>query len=83
MAREYNTLTEENFIGEHPLCSYVQAYLKSEDLTIGDEWNTVEYMRWIEDKQAAFRKLYKIPEHITYNQSQNEIFLEFIGYTNY
>jgi hypothetical protein len=78
--RAKHILTKDNFTGEHPLCSYVQAYLKLNNLKVGDSWDNVDYMFWIDKKHDEFRKLHRLPEHITLNDSQVEQFLHFIGY---
>jgi hypothetical protein len=37
-------------------------------------------MFWIQKQHREFRKINKLPEHITLNDSQVELFLNYIGY---
>lgn len=79
-------ITQEDFIGKNKKCSYVLAYFINCNLNIGDEWNTLDYMRWIWDKHEEFHKINKLPECVTYWKGHNENLLEkflvFIGFKN-
>jgi hypothetical protein len=80
--KEQYVLKESNFSGEHPLCSYIQAYLKASDLTIGDKWNAVDYMNWIDQKHNEFRKMFKLSDIGEYNEKEKQMFLKHISYVN-
>ena len=58
--------------------------LKNHNLNVGDEWNELDYIRWIQDKHEEFHKANKLPECVTYwnghNEDLMEKFLEFIEY---
>lgn len=77
-------ITQEDFVGKNKKCSYVLAYFKNHDLNIGDEWNMLDYIRWIQNKHDEFHKINKLPECVTYwnghNEDLLEKFLEFIGF---
>lgn len=78
-------ITQEDFNGKNKKCSYIIAYFQNHNLNVGDEWNTSDYIQWIQDKHEEFYRANELSEQDLYWNTHNtelyEEFLEFIGFT--
>lgn len=58
---------------------YLLAFFQANEITVGKEYKTYEYMLWIHAKHAEFRKLYGLPENNTLNDEQVKVFIDYIN----
>lgn len=58
---------------------YLIAYFNKNNIAIGQEWKSWEYMAWIDNKHTEFRRLHNMPEHITLSDEQVKVFCEYIN----
>lgn len=58
---------------------YLLAYFDKNNIAVGQEWKSWDYMIWIDKKHDDFRKLYGLMEHIILSDEQVKFFCEYIN----
>lgn len=57
---------------------YLEQYFIAHDFNDGDEWNTAEYMRWIDSMHDEFRQKYCLIPDIPYTENEQDMFVKWL-----